>query len=165
MLRAFKFLSTLAIAGLMMVTQSSQAAEVKKGALVPAAIMAKINVSDLERSATFYSKVIGLKEVARVDLPAFKEVILTQTGDPYEAAIVLLEFKEKKPLVMGTAFNTLVFVTHDIKAMAQRVKDGGGTMGEIAERSPSPLPTVSVLRVAHGKDPDGYGLELLEMVR
>jgi catechol 2,3-dioxygenase-like lactoylglutathione lyase family enzyme len=166
-LRALKFLSYLAVVGFMLAGQVCLAADAATKGLVPPFISAKITVADIARSEAFYTKIIGLKVVARVDLPHASEVVMTQNGDPFEAALVIWAHKvPKEPIVVGNGFREMVFVTYDPYGLVKRIKDAG--MEEtfpITEMDPSPLKTVSKLVVWHGKDPDGYGVEVLQLKR
>jgi catechol 2,3-dioxygenase-like lactoylglutathione lyase family enzyme len=171
-MREPRLLNWLIVFGVIFLAGASVAAETTPKALVEPYLMTKIVVKDIDRSEAFYTKVMGMTAVAVVDNAKLKEVALTMTGKPFDASIMLWSSKDpnKKPAVVGDGFRTFIFVTKDIHGMIKRIKDAG--MEEtrpLVELAPSPLQTlsspekISKLLVWHGKDPDGYGLEVIEM--
>ena len=48
---------------------------------VPKFFSTKINVSNLEKSLDFYTRIMGLKVTARVGNDRFAEIVLTRTGE------------------------------------------------------------------------------------
>ena len=114
-----------------------------------------IGVSDLERSADFYSKALGMKRMQTFKLDYMDEIVLGHEG---RNAIVLMHYTD------GSARNykdnpvKLVFYVTDPKAVAERIRAEGC---EII-REPIPIATLGGAVVGLAKDPDGYVVELLQ---
>lgn len=125
----------------------------------------KINVTDLDRSIEFYTKVIGLKVAARTEgriievLLTPGEEVLSSTG----AFILVYDKERKEPLVVGNGFNNVTFgYPAGLKAPIARLEAAGYKVRGSAELRPSPTPMAKFIAVAFTKDPDGYTLELLQ---
>ena len=114
-----------------------------------------IGVSDLKRSAEFYSKVLGMKQMQTFKLDYMDEIVLGHEG---RNAVVLMHYTD------GSARNykdnpiKLVFYVTDPKAVAGRIREEGC---EII-REPAPIATLGGAIVGLAKDPDGYVIELLQ---
>lgn len=120
----------------------------------------KLVVSDLERCATFYSRVFGLTEVTRVsdDISGRRiDEIMYQPTSPGGASFVLLNFPDET--TVGPAGVISGFITTDIQALVDRATAAGGTVVE------APLD-----RPAHGvttafvEDPEGRLIEIVQML-
>ncbi|HEY4943180.1 MAG TPA: VOC family protein [Rhizomicrobium sp.] len=114
-----------------------------------------IGVSDLKRSAEFYSKVLGMKQMQTFKLDYMDEIVLGHEG---RSAVVLMHYTD------GSARNykdnpiKLVFYVTDPAAVAGRIRAEGC---EII-REPAPIATLGGAIVGLAKDPDGYVIELLQ---
>ncbi|HXC54691.1 MAG TPA: VOC family protein [Rhizomicrobium sp.] len=114
-----------------------------------------IGVSDLKRSAAFYVRALGMKEMQTFKLDYMDEIVLGHEG---RSAVVLMHYTD------GSARNykdnpiKLVFYVADPKAVAARIRAEGC---EIV-REPTPLATFGNTVVGLAKDPDGYIIELLQ---
>lgn len=108
-----------------------------------------IKVSDLERSKTFYTEVLGLKVGARV--PALGEAVeylLGLTGDIRADTLIVIRKGEVKAGM--TEFGNIVIVVPNGKAMAERVAAAGYPPAKIVEGT-------NIVT-----DPDGYKIELYQ---
>ena len=112
-----------------------------------------VRVSDLDASLDFYCNKLGLKEVARKDVPAgrFTLVFLAAPGD--EAAQVELTYNwDKEDYTSGRNFGHLAYRVDDIYATCQRLMD----LGVVINRPPRDG------WMAFVKSPDGISIELLQ---
>jgi lactoylglutathione lyase len=114
-----------------------------------------IGVSDLKRSAAFYCKVLGMKQMQTFKLDYMDEIVLGHEG---RSAVVLMHYTD------GSARNykdnpiKLVFYVTDPKAVAALIRAEGC---EIV-REPAPIESFGNAVVGLCKDPDGYVIELLQ---
>lgn len=123
----------------------------------------KIIVDDLDKPATFYKTVFGMREMARIqdavtpDRP-IEEIILTLAEDmASEPPLVLFKFlNEPAPKVSDVI---LGFIVPDVDAAVERVRSAGGTV----VRMPKDQPEHGV-RVAFATDCDGRLLEIVQML-
>ena len=115
-----------------------------------------INVDDLDRSAEFYTKALGLQEKMKLDLGELHEVMVAGDGD--RPAILLVKHAERtKAPEPGSGFEKIVLATDDVDALHDRVAANGGT----SEKAPWNIEKMR-MRVALVRDPDGYLIELIE---
>lgn len=115
-----------------------------------------IAVADLERSVAFYRDVLGMRERMTFDLPHMDEVVLGWGRKG--ASVVLMHYTDGSDPDTTDLPVKLVFYLDDPVAMADRIREAGGTI----EREPAPVPTLGGAVVGFAKDPDGYLLELLQ---
>ena len=116
-----------------------------------------LNVSDLNRSADFYTKLLGLKEIMRVPpSEATREIVLSLSGDIADTLVVLAKLDEE-PLDSGRAtFGRVIMNTDDAVEVAARVQAAGYAVERLAGSGPEG-PIVYFVR-----DPDGYQVELFQ---
>jgi lactoylglutathione lyase len=114
-----------------------------------------IEVSNLDKSVDYYSRVCGMTKLQTFDLPHIKEAVM---GYQRGSSVVLMQHTD------GIARNTrdnpikLVIYVPDPKAFAQCVRDAGF----VVEREPEPSPSLDGVMVGFAKDPDGYLIEFIE---
>ena len=88
----------------------------------PLMIAATVDVSDLEKSAEFYSKLLGLEVLGVIDPFAF-----LGAAENRKVAIWLQKVPEEKA---GKNRCHLDFVANDLEAAERRVVELGGSLGE-----------------------------------
>ena len=114
-----------------------------------------IGVSDLARSADFYSRVLGMKQTQTFKLDYMDEIVLAHEG---RSAVVLMHYTD------GSARNyrgnpvKLVFYVADPVGLTNRIRAEGLEV----TREPAPVPGLGDAVVALAKDPDGYVIELIQ---
>jgi len=112
-----------------------------------------IGVSDLQRSADFYSRVLGMKQTQTFKLDYMDEIVLAHEG---RNAVVLMHYTD------GSARNykdnpvKLVFYVTDPVGLADKIRAEGLEI----TREPAPIAGLGVVGLA--KDPDGYVIELIQ---
>lgn len=115
-----------------------------------------INVTDLERSARFYSEVMGLEIQQRIEIPAAWEIILGSSDS--DGKIQLAQQKEQKgPINHGDAFYKLYIYTDDCRA----AHDAAVAFGCKSTMAPQELKEWNCT-VAFVADPDGYAVEIVQ---
>jgi lactoylglutathione lyase len=116
-----------------------------------------IGVRDLQRSADFYMRVLGMKQLQTFKLPYMDEIVLGLEGSR-GSAIVLMHWTDGSERHYGSNGIKLVFYVPDPTAVAQRFRDEGLEV----VREPAPVPGLGNAVVGFAKDPDGHLIELLQ---
>ena len=115
-----------------------------------------INVSDLERSVSFWEDVIGIPVQSRTEIPGVLEAVLQAPEGG--SRMQLAQWTERDaPIDMGTAMWKLYVNTDDCAAVYARAIGAGCESVSAPERLERWPVTVAFVR-----DPDGYLLELIE---
>jgi catechol 2,3-dioxygenase-like lactoylglutathione lyase family enzyme len=123
---------------------------------------ALINVSNLDVSLDFFTKLVGLKEAARVPIgPGAWEVLLSPGGTDVESQIALVYVPGAiKTVDQGNGLNRLVFFTKaagDVDEIAKKIAAAG--YETVIPPSTSEIPGGRRYRYSHMKGPDGYTVE------
>jgi lactoylglutathione lyase len=114
-----------------------------------------IGVSDLARSADFYTRVLGMKVIATFKLDHMDEIIVGYEGRG--AALVLMHWTDGSARSYADNPVKIVLYVPDPMAAADAIRAEGL---EIV-REPAPFGGPDGPIVGFGKDPDGYLIELL----
>jgi lactoylglutathione lyase len=118
-----------------------------------------IRVGDLDRSVDFYTRLLGMKELRRRDVPEGKYT-LAFVGYGDEASNTVLELTYNYGVGKyehGTAFGHLAIGVPDVKATCERLRAEGVKI----TREPGPVKFGTTV-IAFIEDPDGYKIELIE---
>ena len=119
-----------------------------------------IRVGDLERSIAFYTKMFGMRELRRNDVPAgqYTLAFLGYGGNAAgEGEIELTYNYGTEKYELGTAFGHLAIGVPDVYAACERIKAEGGKV----VREAGPLKHGTTI-IAFVEDPDGYKIELIQ---
>jgi lactoylglutathione lyase len=120
-----------------------------------------IRVGDLERSVAFYTKLLGMKELRRRDVPDGKYTLAFLgygAGNKEGQAEIELTYNYGvEKYEQGTAFGHLAVGVPDVKAACEAVRAGGGKV----TREAGPVKFGTTI-IAFVEDPDGYKIELIE---
>ena len=114
-----------------------------------------IGVSDLERSADFYSRVLGMKRLQEFKVEYMDEIMLAHEG---RNAVVLMHYTDGSVRNYQDNPVKLVFYVTDPAAIAAKVKAAGLEV----TREPAPIESLGGAMVCLAKDPDGYTIELIQ---
>lgn len=121
----------------------------------------KLVVDDLEKMAAFYSRVYGLREIARVQAQiagaAIDEIMLGAGAEMSPGSLVLLKYMHASPPRNGEVI--LGFMTDDLPALLEQVCDAGGRVHEAIREMPE-----MKIRVAFATDPEGHLAELVQLL-
>jgi lactoylglutathione lyase len=115
-----------------------------------------INVADLDRSADFYTRGLGLREKGKYDLGHMHEVLVGDDGDAVSILLIKHTARTGAPDI-GTGYEKIVLVCDDVAAAYERALAEGG----VSEVEPRTIEAMS-LTVAMVRDPDGYLIELVK---
>lgn len=120
-----------------------------------------IRVGDLERSVAFYTKLLGMKELRRRDVPDGKYTLAFlgygEGNKEGQAEIELTYNYGVEKYEQGSAFGHLAVGVPDVKAACEAVRAGGGKV----TREAGPVKFGTTI-IAFVEDPDGYKIELIE---
>lgn len=118
-----------------------------------------LRVRDLEKSIAFYTGLLGMKELRRIDVPEGKYT-LAFVGYGDESAHTVLELTYNwgvDSYETGTAFGHLALGVPDIHASCEALRGAGAKI----VREPGPVKFGTTV-IAFIEDPDGYKIELIE---
>ena len=118
-----------------------------------------IRVGDLQRSVDFYTKLLGMKELRRRDVPDGKYTLaFVGYGDEETSAVVELTYNYgTEKYEMGNAFGHLAIGVPDVAGTCEKVRNGGGKV----TREAGPVKFGTTI-IAFVEDPDGYKIELVQ---
>lgn len=120
-----------------------------------------LRVGDLDRSVGFYTKLLGMKELRRRDVPDGKyTLVFLGYGEGNKEGQAELELTYNygvEKYEIGTAFGHLAVGVPDVKAACEAVRAGGGKV----TREAGPVKFGTTI-IAFVEDPDGYKIELIE---
>lgn len=118
-----------------------------------------IRVGDLDRSVAFYTKLLGMKELRRRDVPDGKyTLVFVGYADENEQAVIELTYNYGVGTYeMGTGFGHLAVGVPDVAAACEAVRAGGGKV----TREAGPVKFGTTI-IAFVEDPDGYKIELIQ---
>jgi len=127
---------------------------------MPSFLHTMLRVTDLERSVAFYTKLLGMKELRRRDVPDGKYtlVFVGYAEEATGAAVIELTYNYGvDKYEMGTAFGHLAIGVDDIYATCEALRAAGARIS----REPGPVKFGTTV-IAFVEDPDGYKIELIE---
>ena len=112
-----------------------------------------VRVTNLDASLKFYCDALGLREVARKEVPQgrFTLVFLAAPGDD-DAQVELTYNWDPEAYTGGRNFGHLAYAVHDIYATCKRLQDHGVTI------NPPPRDR----HMAFVRSPDNISVELLQ---
>jgi lactoylglutathione lyase len=119
-----------------------------------------IRVGDLERSVDFYTRLLGMKELRRNDVPDGKYTLVFVGFAPESSGAGVIELTYNygvETYEMGNAFGHLAIGVPDIYATCEALRAAGARI----TREPGPVKFGTTV-IAFVEDPDGYKIELIE---
>ena len=120
-----------------------------------------IRVGDLDRSVAFYTRLLGMKELRRRDVPDGKYTLAFlgygEGNAEGQAEIELTYNYGVEKYELGNAFGHLAVGVPDVAAACEAVRKGGGKV----TREAGPVKFGTTI-IAFVEDPDGYKIELIE---
>lgn len=123
-----------------------------KGAMI---MSAALEVSDLDRAVSFYTKTLGVKLAGHVEHPTSSEAILIFPGSP--TSLVLIKQKAQPATTTGRHLGRIIVMVPDLHATQAQLEAAGYHF-----TSPITEQKDFKLSVAVAADPDGNELELIQ---
>jgi len=118
----------------------------------------RYRVSDLEKTASFYRDVLGLKETRRHTSPRGSELVFFQAPGS-EQEIEICKFDGSGPVNVGHDITHLAFEVDDLEAFARHAAAHGYPLSD------GPTPTSSGSLIGFLDAPEGYEIELIQKPR
>jgi lactoylglutathione lyase len=121
-----------------------------------------LRVTDLQKSISFYTELMGMRLLRRKDYPEGKFTLaFLGYGDESDNTVLELTHNwDTSSYELGTAYGHIAIEVDDVYAACDSIKTRGGQV--VREAGPMKGGT-SIL--AFVKDPDGYMIELLDPKR
>ncbi|OZB40837.1 MAG: lactoylglutathione lyase [Acidiphilium sp. 34-60-192] len=118
-----------------------------------------IRVNDLQQSVDFYTKLLGMKELRRTDVPDGKyTLVFVGYGDESNHTVLELTYNyDTNHYDQGTAFGHFALGVSDIHATVETLRAAGVKIS----REPGPVKFGKTV-IAFIEDPNGYKIELIE---
>ncbi|MBA2662731.1 MAG: lactoylglutathione lyase [Bradymonadaceae bacterium] len=118
-----------------------------------------IRVANLERSITFYTKILGMGLLRQKDYPGGKFTLAFVGFGPETThpAIELTHNWEVDHYDLGEGYGHIALGVEDIYATCERLREAGAKI----VREPGPMKHGTTV-IAFVEDPDGYKIELIE---
>jgi len=119
-----------------------------------------LRVGDLDRSIRFYTELLGMKLLRRMDFPGgrFTLAFVGYGSEQDNAVLELTHNWDTDRYELGTAYGHIAIGVEDVQAACERIRAGGGKV----VREPGPMQHGSTV-LAFVEDPDGYRVELLSV--
>lgn len=121
-----------------------------------------IRVTDLQRSIHFYTKILGMKILRQQKYPG-GEFTLAFVGydDENQSAVIELTYNwDNRKYNLGNAFGHIAIGVDDIYKTCKDIQTKGGKI----TREPGPMKEGKT-EIAFVADPDGYQIELIQLIR
>ena len=116
-------------------------------------------VSDIERSLAFYIGALGLKEQLRLPLgKGLHEVVLGYPDNKGAGLILMWNTDKTTPYQLGDGYSRFVVSVSDVDAALRFLVEKDVKVVQNATQA-------GALKYAMVKDPDGYVVELLQLMR
>jgi lactoylglutathione lyase len=119
-----------------------------------------LRITDLERSLSFYTEVMGMELLRRRDYPGGR-FTLAFVGYGKESDTAVLELThnwDTSSYELGSAYGHIAIGVDDIVGTCEAIRSKGGKV----VREPGPMSEGGTV-IAFVEDPDGYKLELIQL--
>jgi lactoylglutathione lyase len=115
----------------------------------------RYRVNDLEKTATFYRDILGLKEVSRHQSPRGSTLVFFEAPGS-EEQIELCSYPASGPVVVQPDLTHIAFEVEDLEAFAKEAAAKGYPLSD------GPTMTGSGSKIGFIDGPEGYEFELIE---
>ncbi len=119
-----------------------------------------LRVKDLDRSVAFYTKMLGMKELRRNEVPDGKYTLaFVGYGDESDTSVLELTYNwdQETPYDVGSGFGHLAVGLPDVYKACEELKQAGAKI----TREAGPVKFGKTV-IAFVEDPDGYKVELVQ---
>lgn len=119
-----------------------------------------LRVTDLERSVDFYTNILGMREIKRMENEEYKYTLVFVGYDEFdEGPLIELTYNwGVDQYDHGNAYGHICLEVDDIYGFCEQVKAKGG----VVSREPGPIKG-GTTHIAFIRDPDDYAIELVKM--
>ncbi len=125
-------------------------------------VHSSIRTSNMDRSIDFYTKLLGLKVIRRMEIPQTNSLLVfLQDAEAKGATLELTSYRDQKKFIQAEyedrLFDHLAFEVKDMNKTIETMRNSGVTITDEPYRL---SPTGSLL--AFVEDPDGTLIELIQ---
>jgi lactoylglutathione lyase len=120
-----------------------------------------VRVKDLDKSLDFYTRLLGMQLLRKMDFPEGKFTLAFVGYGPEEThAVVELTYNwdQKEPYDLGNGYGHIALGVRDIHGICKELEKAGAKI----PRSPGPMKH-GTTHIAFVEDPDGYKIELIDL--
>ena len=120
-----------------------------------------VRVRDLDKSIDFYTRLLGMELLRRLDFPEGKFTLAFVGYGPEDShAVVELthNWDQQAPYELGTGYGHIALGVRDIHGVCKELEASGASI----PRPPGPMKHGTTV-IAFVEDPDGYKIELIDL--
>jgi len=120
-----------------------------------------VRVKDLDKSLDFYTRLLGMQLLRKMDFPEGKFTLAFVGYGPEEThAVIELthNWDQAKPYDLGTGYGHIALGVRDIHGICAELEKAGANI----PRRPGPMKH-GTTHIAFVEDPDGYKIELIDL--
>lgn len=120
-----------------------------------------VRVKDLDKSLDFYTRLLGMKLLRKMDFPEGKFTLAFVGYGPEDShAVIELthNWDQSEPYALGSGYGHVALGVRDIHAVCAELEKAGANI----PRKPGPMKH-GTTHIAFIDDPDGYKIELIDL--
>ncbi len=120
-----------------------------------------VRVRDLDRSLDFYTRLLGMTLLRRMDFPEGRFTLAFVGYGPEDSHAVMElthNWDQDGPYDLGTGYGHIALGVHDIYGVCKELEAAGARI----PRRPGPMKH-GTTHIAFVDDPDGYKIELIDL--
>jgi len=120
-----------------------------------------VRVKDLDKSIDFYTRLLGMKLLRKMDFPEGKFTLaFVGYGSEEDHAVIELTYNydQETPYDLGTGYGHIALGVRDIHGICDELRKAGARI----TREPGPMKH-GTTHIAFIEDPDGYKIELIDL--
>jgi lactoylglutathione lyase len=120
-----------------------------------------VRVKDLDKSLDFYTRLLGMQLLRKMDFPEGKFTLAFVGYGPEETHAVLElthNWDQDKPYDLGNGYGHIALGVRDIHGICKELQKAGAEI----PRPPGPMKH-GTTHIAFVEDPDGYKIELIDL--
>lgn len=120
-----------------------------------------VRVRDLDKSLDFYTRLLGMKLLRKMDFPEGRFTLAFVGYGPEEShAVIELthNWDQDKPYELGNGYGHVALGVRDIHGICAELEKAGANI----PRKPGPMKH-GTTHIAFIEDPDGYKIELIDL--
>lgn len=120
-----------------------------------------IRVRDLEKSLDFYTRLLGMRLLRKMDFPEGKFTLAFVGYGPEDSCAVLeltYNYDQAAPYDLGSGYGHIALGVRDIYGICAELEKSGASI----PRPPGPMKH-GTTHIAFVEDPDGYKIELIDL--
>lgn len=120
-----------------------------------------VRVKDLDKSLDFYTRLLGMKLLRKMDFPDGKFTLAFVGYGPEETHSVIeltYNYDQDVPYNLGDGYGHIALGVRDIHGICAALEEAGAKI----PRKPGPMKH-GTTEIAFIEDPDGYKIELIDL--